>query len=39
MPKAGPRSTPAFGAVFTRGRILMIHSMLDFPENERIAEN
>ena len=29
------QSTPAFGAVFTRDRFLMLHSMLHFPENER----
>ena len=28
------QSTPAFGAVFTRDRFLMLHSMLHFPENE-----
>ena len=31
--KTGPRSTPAFRAIFTRDRILMLHSILDFPEN------
>ena len=28
------QSTPAFGAVFTRDRFLMLHSMLHFPEKE-----
>ena len=28
------QSTPAFGAVLTRDRFLMLHSMLHFPENE-----
>ena len=30
----GPRGTLAFRAVFTRDRLLMLHSVLDFPENE-----
>ena len=28
------QSTTAFGAVFTRDRFLMLHSMLHFPEKE-----
>ena len=33
------QSTPAFGAVFTRDRFLMLHLMLHFPEKKEILEN